>query len=232
MSQILSYYDETAKTYKEVRTDQPLPVTTIGSGSGGAENVEITGIGGSATTGQGNADGRAATDIGLDTNSRGFGFNGTSWDRLQVDASKNLKVAIESSTGTMGVQIVGSDIMVPIQYQGSTKGTELIVTASTPIAAAGTHVTAWIDVSQWGVFYPQIVLDREILFNVTVDYANEIAGTTVVAQDGSVTNPASKYQSASSTFGTLAGPFARLTITNNDAASVNLLLLNIRWDTD
>lgn len=39
---LIQYFDETGKTYKEVTTTQPLPVTTIGGGAGGAEEVEIT----------------------------------------------------------------------------------------------------------------------------------------------------------------------------------------------
>lgn len=39
----------------------------------------------------------AANAHGLDVNAFGMGFNGTTWDRLQVDASKNLKVNVQAS---------------------------------------------------------------------------------------------------------------------------------------
>lgn len=42
MSQIISYRDNTEKKYYEVSTDSPLPVTAIGGGTGGAEEVEVT----------------------------------------------------------------------------------------------------------------------------------------------------------------------------------------------
>jgi hypothetical protein len=126
---IIQWYDETGKVYREVSTSEPLPVTTVGSGSGGAEKVEITSTGGDTTTGAYGTE--AATNVGLDTNarvmgqngtnaipvtaantsvdgvdpnavglaanSRLFGFNGTGWDRLRVDGSKNLIVSTGAS---------------------------------------------------------------------------------------------------------------------------------------
>ena len=81
MTKIISYWDETSKTYKEVSTLDPFPTTAVGGGSGGAEEVEITSPNGPAKTGLANADALAATDVGLLTNDRNFIFNGTSWDR-------------------------------------------------------------------------------------------------------------------------------------------------------
>jgi hypothetical protein len=72
---IIQWYDETGKVYREVSTSEPLPVTTVGSGSGGAEKVEITSTGGDTTTGSYGTE--AATNVGLDTNARVMGQNGT-----------------------------------------------------------------------------------------------------------------------------------------------------------
>jgi hypothetical protein len=71
---IIQWYDETGKVYREVSTSEPLPVTTVGSGSGGAEKVEITSTGGDTTTGAYGTE--AATNVGLDTNARVMGQNG------------------------------------------------------------------------------------------------------------------------------------------------------------
>jgi hypothetical protein len=136
---IIQYWDDVAKVYKEVMTDQPLPVTTVGSGSGGAEKVQVTGDGGDTKTGAYGSE--AITNVGLDTNARVMGqnganaipvtaantsvdgvdpnavglaanarllgFNGTGWDRLRVDGSKNLLVStrstyIPANTGAFG----------------------------------------------------------------------------------------------------------------------------------
>jgi hypothetical protein len=124
--------------------------------------------------------------------------------------------------------------MVPIQYQGSVKGVEEIVTTSTAIAASASHVTPWIDASNWETWYPQVVLDRAVLFDIGVEYANDISGSVVTATEVGTVNPAAQHTPPNNEFmyGTMPGPFIRLTITNNDAAPVNLTALNIRWDTD
>ena len=80
---IIQYYDATGKVYKEVSSTDPLPVTTVGGGAGGAEEVQITSAGGDAVTG-GYAT-AASSVVGLDTNARLLGQNGT--NAMPIDAS-------------------------------------------------------------------------------------------------------------------------------------------------
>lgn len=83
MAELIQYWDDTLKKYVEVSTTTPLPTNAVGGGSGGAEEVEITSAGGSATTAA-PTDGMSGTDVGLNTNSRNYGYNGATWDRVHA----------------------------------------------------------------------------------------------------------------------------------------------------
>lgn len=48
-----------------------------------------------------------------------YGFNGTSWDQLQVDASKYLKVAVQAGTAVIGHVITDSGSVVAATQSGS-----------------------------------------------------------------------------------------------------------------
>lgn len=108
MAELIQYWDDTLKKYVEVSTTSPLPTNAVGGGAGGAEEVEITSTNGAATTGQGNADGRAVTDIGLVTNSREYGFNGTTWDRIHATTG-SLHVIPSDGANTALVQDSNAD---------------------------------------------------------------------------------------------------------------------------
>lgn len=74
----------------------------------------VTGCSAGSGTGANNADAVASVGTGLGSNvSYNFGYNGTTWDRLQVDGSKNLKVIVGSGsttavTGTVAVTKSGT----------------------------------------------------------------------------------------------------------------------------
>jgi hypothetical protein len=74
----------------------------------GSDNLKVNCTTGcSAGTAGNNADGVATVTTGLgQTQGYGYAFNGTSWDRLEDDASKNLKVnvnaALPAGTNTVG----------------------------------------------------------------------------------------------------------------------------------
>lgn len=56
------------------------------------------------TAGAASSDAVVAANVhAIDVNSFAMGFNGTTWDRLQVDASKNLKVDIAAADATVTV---------------------------------------------------------------------------------------------------------------------------------
>ena len=55
--------------------------------SNAADLVSIIGPNGESSTQDGNTDGNVSTVIGLITNNREFGFNGTEWDRLRTVTS-------------------------------------------------------------------------------------------------------------------------------------------------
>lgn len=238
---ISQWWDSLTKKYKEVSKEDPFPVTMIGGGAGGAEEVIITGPNGDVVPSAANNDSEAASTVALPTKAYGYHWDSADWNRNYGGGYAAHNSAITSQHVNARILGVNGPNAIPLQadangnlfivYQGSVTGLQTVVTTPVAIAAAGTHVTAWIEVKAWSSFYPQVVLDREILFNLTVDYANESTGTTVVASYNSVINPASKFNDVSNWYGNLAADYARITITNNDAASVNLNLLNIRWDT-
>lgn len=122
---IIQYFDETGKVYKEVTTSQPLPVTAIGSGTGGAEEVEVTqplpagtNVIGKVEIEEGgktvnvfpaSVDTYAQADNMLMTGSHMLGLkeNGTEWARLRLDASFNLKTMINAALPT-GTNTIGN----------------------------------------------------------------------------------------------------------------------------
>ena len=99
-------YDPTAGNWDRMVSD-----------GNGRALVKLDGAAGSATTRQGNADGAAATDVGIVAMARLMASNGTTWDRLQVDANKALRVTdVGSPTITanvLNVTTAGARVQLP-----------------------------------------------------------------------------------------------------------------------
>lgn len=95
---ISQWWDSLTQKYKEVSKEDPFPVTMVGGGTGGAEEVEVTqplptgtntigkvnltGNNGDAATNDGAGDDDPQSQIGLLTNARLYGFDGTNWGRI------------------------------------------------------------------------------------------------------------------------------------------------------
>ena len=97
-----------------------LPVNCIVGCSGGTFNNNADGIATSSTNGQ------AAAWL--------YAWNGASWDRLQDDASKNLKVNIAAAiaAGTNVIGKVGIDQTTP----GTTNGVQVLTGSTTAVTQA------------------------------------------------------------------------------------------------
>jgi hypothetical protein len=82
-----------------------VSVTLDGSSATLPVSIAATvGVNGSAVT---NADAVATNTASVPAASYNYGFNGTTWDRLQVDASKNLKVLVNAALPTGG-NVIGA----------------------------------------------------------------------------------------------------------------------------
>jgi hypothetical protein len=112
MSQVVSYWDDALNKYVEVSTNDPLPTTAVGGGAGGSEQVAITSANGDALTAPADTDGLGATGVGLVTNARLYGYNGTTWDRLRTINGN----ADALATDVAGVKVAGFNHM----YNGVT----------------------------------------------------------------------------------------------------------------
>lgn len=87
-----------------------LPNTTIWDSAAGANGLTINADHTMDVEGiVSNAGSAVATgSLNLGTIAYNYGFNGTTWDQLQVDASKFLKVNVAAATGTIGVTESGT----------------------------------------------------------------------------------------------------------------------------
>lgn len=88
---IIEFLKTSNDTYTEVSADNPFPTTASISGGTVTADTELPAA---ATLADATAN-PTTTSVGALT----MGFNGTTWDRLQVDAMKNLKVSLRSSAG-------------------------------------------------------------------------------------------------------------------------------------
>lgn len=166
MYALIKWYkgDPTPDQYVEVSTDNPLPVTTVGSGSGGSEQVQITSSGGDATTGT--YANQAITIVGLDTNARIMGVNGTNAipvaaSNMTSDNSDAATIGIFTNSRLMGFDgttwdrlRVDSNGRLLANIDGNTDGTALPSSARTATTnsadlsnAHGTGVNVVLDVS-------------------------------------------------------------------------------------
>lgn len=112
--------------------------TTIVNGKPAYLTVDTTGKlcdtgsggGGGTTTVQGNVSNAssavATTSTNLGTNSYNYGFNGATWDQLQVDSLKNLKVvslpAPATTTTTNSTIAAGNSFQTALAASGTRKG--------------------------------------------------------------------------------------------------------------
>lgn len=128
-------------------TGNPLIVTTTGAGPGGAEEVVITSANGDAETHTGALDGTPASEVGLQTNSRNYGYNGTTWDRLSsTDSALHVlpadgsKLAItgtggDAATGTYAGSansVVGLDVNARLLAQDGNAATNAVMLQAFP----------------------------------------------------------------------------------------------------
>ena len=84
------------------------------------------------------ADAVAPTTTNIGTDAFNYGWNGTGWDRLQVDASKFLKVILQAGVAIIGK--VGIDQTTP----GTTNGVQIVgsLPATTPSAGTATTIVS------------------------------------------------------------------------------------------
>ncbi len=103
----------------------------------GSKNLKINCITGCASGTQSNASsGVATSSLNLGSVGYGYGFNGTTWDQLQVDASKFLKVTNLTATPA-GANIIGK-VGIDQTTPGSTNAVEPIADSSASAGIAGT----------------------------------------------------------------------------------------------
>ena len=99
-------------------------------------------VGCSAGTGSNASSGVATTTNNLSALSFNYGYNGTTWDQLQVDASKNLKIAI-ASTNSLTTNVTGTvTITSTSAVQPSTVLNTVVITGNSslfPVAVLGTN---------------------------------------------------------------------------------------------
>ena len=122
-----------------------------------------------------------------------YGYNGTTWDQLQVDASKNLKVTIQSNaTVTTDPCASGTHQFIPISQ-----------TTSTQLAAAGSAGTV-----NYICGYKWVGADAE---NISlVEGTGSVCATDTTAIDGGTTAAAGPNYAANSG---AAGGTGRATLT-------------------
>lgn len=166
---ILQFWDKVTSKYKEVATDQPLPVTTVGGGPNGEQQVELSGSGGNVDTANGSSDTNSPTQTGLVTNARVEAFDGTNFRRVQADTSGNLKTVVENHPTWSGVGNIlqgsvaqGEEKLVDLSAEGAT-AVWIQADPSNTVPLQVSNVTgfegAWIQPgsSEW-FYYPKIYI--------------------------------------------------------------------------
>lgn len=116
---ISQWWDSLTKKYKEVSKEDPFPVTMVGSS--GSSDVTITGSGGDAATGEGSAT-IPPTNVGLDNNSKVYGFGATDWER--INSTGNSLHVVQQGALPAGTNTIGNVGM-------------------TSVPTIGTHGNAW-----------------------------------------------------------------------------------------
>jgi hypothetical protein len=138
----------TGDQYVEVSTSNPLPVTTVGGGAGGAEEVQITSTGGDAATGTYGS--QATSVIGLTTNARIMGENGANAipiaaSNMSSDNADKNAIGIFTNSRLMGYDPAGDNYdRVRIDVDGNLKvtdvGSQSITANVLNVTTAGTRV--------------------------------------------------------------------------------------------
>jgi hypothetical protein len=132
---IIEFLKTSDNTYKEVSATNPLPTTATISGGTVTADTELPAA---AALADGTAN-PTTTSVGALV----LGFNGTTWDRLQVDASKFLKTVISSALPA-GTAVIGHIIRdattITIAHSVATSG----VASTTALAANASRKYALI----------------------------------------------------------------------------------------
>lgn len=160
----------TGEQYVEVSKNEPLPVQIVdGGGGGGATEVNVSGSGGDADTANGSSDTNAPTQIGMLTNARMMGYDGTNFRRVQVDTNGNMKAVVQNSPTWDGVGNIlqgsvaqGEEKLVDLSAEGAT-AVWIQADPSNTVPLQVSNVTgfegAWIQPgsSEW-FYYPKIYI--------------------------------------------------------------------------
>ena len=158
----------------------------------GSINVSGGGGGGGSGAIVSNAsDAVATTSTNQAVASYGYGFNGTTWDRLQVDASKNLKVAIQG-TPNVNATISGTP-NVAVTSMPTTTVTGSVGITGTPNVNATITGTPSVSVTS--------------MPTTTVTGSVGITGTPAVTATGSVANSSDTVATSATNLGTVGYNF-------------------------
>jgi hypothetical protein len=139
------YYLTTSSTgCQSVTLTTPLPVTSTASGT-----TTVVGTTSNASSGQ------ASTSTSIPTASYNYGYNGSTWDQLQVDSNKNLLTSnggAPSISNGANVQIASSSTSAVAARTGRRHITITNRTGTAVIDCAGTVATI-----STGQFIPAVI---------------------------------------------------------------------------
>lgn len=162
-SMIMGAVTTSAPTYTTAQTS-PISLDTAG-------NIRINCVTGCAGGTLSNASSAVATtSTNLGVVSYNYGFNGTTWDQLQVDGSKNLKVIVNAAiaAGTNLIGKMGLDQTTP----GTTNGTQDASTGST--GSAPPSKAAYTGANGSGNLTGEIVCDSFITYDASTNGSTQL----------------------------------------------------------